>query len=135
MTTDPPTPDAEKIAALEKQVKSLEGALRVAANAIKKDTPPLAEGKPHYAFLLLKEHPYGNRMLEKGAALFQVTPAPQMFRSRKFSAATGCDELPRPGTFRGVRGVWNIKHNEFVSGICYCSATASIGGNGLAEAV
>ena len=32
-------------------------------NAMKKDVPEFVKGKPHYAFLLLREHPYGNEML------------------------------------------------------------------------
>ena len=56
---------ADDAAALQRRVKSLEANLRTCMKAANVGTPDFVAGSPHFAFLVLKEHPYGREMLEQ----------------------------------------------------------------------
>eukprot|EP00747_Dinoflagellata_sp_TGD_P106208 gnl/TRDRNA2_/TRDRNA2_169793_c0_seq4.p1 gnl/TRDRNA2_/TRDRNA2_169793_c0~~gnl/TRDRNA2_/TRDRNA2_169793_c0_seq4.p1 ORF type:complete len:237 (+),score=51.72 gnl/TRDRNA2_/TRDRNA2_169793_c0_seq4:89-799(+) len=60
----------QRIEELEKQVKSLQQNVRCCLKAANFGTPDFEKGKPSFAFLALKEHPYARNMLalviEKG---------------------------------------------------------------------
>jgi hypothetical protein len=68
-TTLPPGEAAIAVQKLEKEVKRLEGCMKVCVNAARKGeqgtgVPEFVKGKPHYAFLVLAEHPYGREMMQ-----------------------------------------------------------------------
>ena len=56
---------ADDVASLQQKVKALTGNLRTCMKAANVGTPDFVAGKPHYAFLVLREHPYGREMLEQ----------------------------------------------------------------------
>eukprot|EP00397_Hematodinium_sp_SG-2012_P047199 GEMP01053578.1.p1 GENE.GEMP01053578.1~~GEMP01053578.1.p1 ORF type:complete len:303 (+),score=61.64 GEMP01053578.1:54-911(+) len=59
------TCETPQLTDMEKEVRRLEGCLRVAQKAMTKKVPAFETGKPRYAFLVLQEHPYGRLMLQK----------------------------------------------------------------------
>lgn len=117
-------PDAEKrIEELEKQVKTLQGNLRVCCKAANVGVADFEKGKPNFAFLALKEHPYAREMLkqllEKGWApriVIQeddgkIAPEERAKFEKRIEGHPLADEIAAQCAAKGIEVVEVPQHN------------------------